>query len=125
MISFILSLAVIDRQQAKWRLSQHSQAPESLWHRLTHWSWLHPEPYQDARDSTWKHIDSASGQIPPNADFQGWYARKKHRAVAKIEISDAFEMRARVVAALLAWVVICGAVLIYAVKRMFGQAIGL
>ena len=111
---------MVDRQQRQWRLSQHAQGSESFWFRLTHWSWLNPEPYQDSRDGTWKHNPNVAGQNAPDAFFPGWYTRKKHRAMAKIEFGDAFEMRRRVVFALLAWAVLGLFAFIYAARRMYG-----
>lgn len=105
MVSFLLSLFYVDYQQRSWRLSQHPAAsPESLWTRLTHPSWLDPQPYQDPINSTW-NCDSrgAAPQMVPEPAHQGWYSRKKHRAMAKLEISDALEMRKTVVFALAAW----------------------
>ena len=108
---------MVDQQQRQWRMSQHASEPESLWHRITHWNWLHPEPYQNPKDGTWGHTVNASGQTP---DFSGFYTRKKHRAMAKMELSDAFEMRGRVIAALLVWTLVCAGGLTYAGRRMYG-----
>lgn len=111
MISFLLSLSLVDLQQRHWRLSQHSSTdPESTWSRFT--SWLAPEPY------TWKHDSDPTAQ---NADtFSGFYTRKKHRAMAKMEISDAFDMRRRVLFAFAAWAVLGFVALVYATRRMYG-----
>ena len=102
MITFILSLSVVERQQRRWRVSQRNVAAESFFSRLAIWSWLDPEPYQDSSDSTWKHSERSSTQSAPDSLYEGWYRRKKHRAMAKLEISDAFDMRGRVLVALLA-----------------------
>lgn len=120
MITFVLSLSVIDFRQRQWRLSQHASDHETFWFQLTYWSsLLHPEPYQDSRDSTWKHNDKTALQSPPNTAFQGWYTQKKHRAVTKMEISDAFEMRGRVFVALLAWAAVGVFGLTFVVKRLY------
>ena len=116
MISFILSLVVIDHQQRQWRLSQHNSGSNSLWSRLTHLPGLNPEPYQNSPDSTWKHNENAAS----DNTFRGWYTRKKHRAVAKMEVNDAFEMRGRLMVALAVWASIGIFGLIYAVKGMYG-----
>ena len=124
MISFVLSLVVVDTQDRQWRLSQHASSQEPIWFRLTHWSWLSPQPYQDS-DGTWKHHDSATAaQSPPDTAFSGWYTRKKHRAVAKMEMSDAFEMRGRVIAALLAWGCLGVFGIVYATRRLYGWMFG-
>lgn len=114
---------MIDQQHSQWRLSQHASRTDTFWFRLTHWSWLNPEPYQDSQDGTWKHKPNASAPIghPSNDNtYQGWYTRKKHRAVAKMEMSDAFEMRKRVVAAIIAWTLLGLFGITYAIKQMFG-----
>lgn len=120
MITFVLSLSIIDYRQRQWRLSQRATDHDSLWFRLTHWSWLHPEPYQDFRDSAWKHTDKTSFQTPPNADFQGWYTQKKHRALTEMEVSDAFEMKGTVLVALLAWTAVAAFGMTFAAKRLYG-----
>ena len=124
MVSFLVSLFVVDRQQRQWRLSQHSSGSDSIWFRLTHWSLANPEPYQDFTDATWKHKGSAAAQSYPETVFNGWYTRKKHRAVAKMEITDAFEMRGRVIAALLTWSILGVLALAYAGRRMYGWMVG-
>lgn len=120
MISFLVSLAVVDRQQRQWRLSQHTPGSESIWFRLTHWSWHGPEPYQDSRDSTWKRNDGAAPYLGPTAPSQGWYTQKKHRAMAQLSISDALDMRKRVVFALLAWAFVVLYAIIFATRRIYG-----
>lgn len=111
---------MIDYRQRQWRLSQRATDHDSFWFRLTHWSWLHPEPYQDSRDGTWKHNPKAGFQQPPNTDFQGWSTQKKHRAITKLEVNDAFEMRGRVFVALLAWTIVGAFGLVFATKRLYG-----
>ena len=120
MISFVVSLFVVERQQRQWRLSQHTSSPDSLWARLTHWPWLNPEPYQDSKDTTWKYSDNVAAQDTPGTVFRGWYTRKKHRAMAKMEISDAFEMRRRVIFALVAWALLGALGISYVARRMYG-----
>ena len=120
MASFIISLFMIDRSQRQWRLSQHATGSESFWFRWTHSSWLDPEPYQDLRDGTWKHNPKAAAQNGSDTTYRGWYTRKKHRAMAKMEISDAFEMRRRVIFALLAWALLGIFAVTYAARHMYG-----
>jgi hypothetical protein len=101
MVTFIISLFLIDRQNRHWRLSQHASSPKPAWR--THWSSFHPEPYQDADSSAWVHSTSSRPEPRRTGSFQGWYARKKKGAIAKLEIGDALEMRGRVALALFAW----------------------
>lgn len=51
--------------------------------------------------------------------YQGWYARKKKRAIAKLEIGDAWEMRSRVLVALIAWTVLGSLACFYAARRVY------
>ena len=91
MISFVFSLVLVDRQQRQWRLSQHTPTTAAGWSR----PWLVPEPYQSP--------DGPPAQSGTANAYSGWYNRKKKRAIAKMEISDAFEMRKRVVFAMFVW----------------------
>jgi hypothetical protein len=117
MISFVLSLFLIDRQQRQWRLSQHiSSSRPSWWTRATHWSY-DPQPYQD-QNSTWQRHDKPGQQN--DHSHRAWFARKQHRAIAKMEIGDALEMRNRVIVALAAWAVVGLAALYYATKALYG-----
>jgi hypothetical protein len=100
MVSFIVSLVLVDRQNRHWRLSQHASSPKPAWR--THWS-VDPEPYQDADSSAWVHSSSSRPESRRAGSFHGWYARKKKGAIAKLEIGDALEMRGRVAMALFAW----------------------
>jgi hypothetical protein len=97
MISFLLSLYVVDGQQRAWRVSQHQHHGRPQWK----WTWWNAEPYQ-SHDSTWQHavpaittlLDGASANVPaPAVHTETWHTRKKHRKMAKLSISDAFNMR--------------------------------
>lgn len=82
---------------------------------------LDPEPYQDPSDSTWKHDRNAPARSLSGNDsgFKGYYTRKKHRALAKMEFGDAFEMRGRVMIALIAWMIVGILTITYAARRMY------
>lgn len=87
-------------------------------------SWLHPEPYQDSRDGTWKHNPTTAVQsTQPGSSFSGWSTQKKHGAVAKMAMDDAFAIRGRVLVALLAWTALSLVAIVYVAKRMFGWAL--
>jgi len=118
MIAMILSLSMVDFRQRQWRLSQHAASNDGFWTRLTDWSHLHPEPYQDVQDSTWKHIDKQATQTPIDPPSQRYYTRKKHRAVAKLELGDALAMRGRVLIALIIWGLIGLVTLSLAARRL-------
>ncbi|GAB1741510.1 hypothetical protein NU219Hw_g6739t1 [Hortaea werneckii] len=120
MITFILSLSYIDYGQRQWRLSQRPpSAHETFWLRLTSWSWLDPEPYQDPGNTAWTHDGSSAAQNRSDNSFHGWYTRKKHRAMAKMELSDAFEMRGRVLLAIIAWMLLVVFGVAYSMKRVY------
>ncbi|KAF1949361.1 hypothetical protein CC80DRAFT_510591 [Byssothecium circinans] len=130
--SFLLSLFLINRSDRLHRASTStstSSSPsttssKSLLSLLSPSSWLGPEPYQDPAHSTWKRRDSHSHVSPNDAISPGkereggsseakkrepWYLHKKIRKIAKMEISEALEMRGwvilgmGVVGALVAW----------------------
>lgn len=102
MISFLLSLFIVDRQQRAWRVAQHEHHMDPWWKRLSPWIWYHAEPYQSHHDSTWQHAVPATspsgeayGSVPAPAsavEAESWYTHKKHRKMAKLELSDAWDM---------------------------------
>ncbi|KAK0882160.1 hypothetical protein LTR87_004115 [Friedmanniomyces endolithicus] len=105
MVVLLLSLFLVDHKQRQWRLSQHASSPTSLWARL---SPLGAEPYQDSHD---RRAVSGGASVRTYASasdgsFTGWYRRTKHRSMAKLDLSDALEMRGRVLVALVAWLVL-------------------
>jgi hypothetical protein len=117
MVTFIVSLFLVDRQNRQWRLSQHASSPKPAWG--TQWSKLHPEPYQNASSSAWGHSSSSRPEPRRIGSFQGWYARRKKGALAKLEIGDAFEMRGRVAVALFAWTVLGVLAFSYAMRLVY------
>jgi hypothetical protein len=117
MVTFIVSLFLVDRQNRQWRLSQHASSPQPAWR--AHWSYFHPEPYQDADSSAWGHSSSSRPEARHSGTFQGWFARKKKGAIARLEIADALEMRGRVAVALFAWTVLGVLALSYAMRLVY------
>lgn len=117
MVTFIISLFLVDRQQRQWRLSQRAS------NNASHWSYFHPDPYQSSGSSAWSHKNNDNSAVRPAVkhtdSFQGWYARKKKGAIAKLEIGDAFEMRKRVLVALLAWTAFGVWASYYAMRRVY------
>lgn len=123
MVSFILSLFIVDHQQRAWRISQHqSDSSSSLWYKISHLSWLDPEPYQDSRDSTWKtqSAGQSNQHAPPSNDKQSWYGRKFHRTMAKLEIGDAFEMKERIMLAVVFWALFAMMVFAWCIRLLYG-----
>ncbi|KAJ4301153.1 hypothetical protein N0V90_003243 [Kalmusia sp. IMI 367209] len=114
--SFLLSLFLIDTRNAITRTKNS-----------TFFSFLNPEPYQDPLDTTWARRGSTTHVKPPDSlnpdqrpgtekkKRRSWHLHKKIRKIAKLEVSDAFEMRGRVMIAMI--VVILTTV--YAVSCLF------
>ncbi|EME39606.1 hypothetical protein DOTSEDRAFT_75303 [Dothistroma septosporum NZE10] len=100
-ISFIVSLFVVERQQRQWRLSQHAPPPQesSAWSQF---GLRNPEPYQEARATTWHPRLS-------------WRRRK----VAEAELANVFQMRGPVVVALVTWTVVGFVAIAYAARSMY------
>lgn len=99
--SFLISLFLIDTQNAVSRTKNSS-----------FFSFLDPEPYQDPHDSRWDRRGSTTHVKPPDAlnpDYpsgmqqrkrRSWHLHKKIRKIAKLEVNDAFEIRGRVMVAM-------------------------
>ncbi|KAF1845756.1 uncharacterized protein K460DRAFT_405996 [Cucurbitaria berberidis CBS 394.84] len=119
-ISFIFSLFLVSYRDRARRAQAHSS--HSFLSYLYPSTWFDPEPYQDPSDSTWGYQSSA-GHVEPNDAVgprekeqseagkrkkkkcnqkKSWHLNKKIRKVAKLQVSDAFEMRGRVIAGILA-----------------------
>ncbi|QIW99992.1 hypothetical protein AMS68_005510 [Peltaster fructicola] len=96
MIGFLLSLQWVDRRQQQSRSVTNS----STWSRLMRWAFS-VEPHQLPEDSTWTTTTDAGAAVLANAhDIR---PKHKSRRVAKMQISDAFELRGRVLLVLSAW----------------------
>ncbi|KAF2168926.1 hypothetical protein M409DRAFT_52910 [Zasmidium cellare ATCC 36951] len=103
-ISFILSLLVVERQQRQWRLSQHAPRHEaSTWAQF---GFHNPEPYQESTETTWH----------PRLSW-------KRRGIAKQQMRDVFDMRGRVILALVAWTLLGIVAVAYAFRRMYQWAL--
>lgn len=109
-LSFIFSLLFVTRQERAWRVSQHGSTTGSRWSKLSIWSWLDPNPYQDPQDSTWNghtgpsdHVAGTRGgaPVPAFVDHKAWVTNKKHREMANLEIGDALEMRGKMAIAMI------------------------
>ncbi|KAF2876329.1 hypothetical protein BDV95DRAFT_625608 [Massariosphaeria phaeospora] len=129
--SFLISLALINRSDRARRHQQRQTTParNSLLAYLTPSTWYRhfqdPEPYQDPSSTAWSSSTSTSSHHEPHAaisprapDLQtqsqsrnkrtSWHLHKKIRKVARLEISDAFEMRRRVIVVMVGVLVVCG-----------------
>ena len=100
-VSFLISLFLVDTQNAITRTKNS-----------TLFNFLDPDPYQDPGDSKWDRRGSTTHVMPPDAlnpdqrrgkdkrKRKSWHLHKKIRKIARLEISDAFEMRRRVMVAM-------------------------
>ncbi|KAM0722051.1 hypothetical protein Q7P37_002977 [Cladosporium fusiforme] len=119
MVTFIISLILVDEQERRWRLSQRADSA-SFWHRFTHWSESHWEPYQDAGTSAWGHRSQPAVEPAghhPTSSFSSWHYRRKKGAIARLEVGDALDMRGRVLVALIAWALLGTLALYYAMRH--------
>lgn len=116
MISLLLSLFLVDYGDRQWRLSQHRSGSDAS--HQSAWSWLDPEPYQTAT-STWQPDRRALIQNGFDSSFQGWYRKTKHREIAKLELSDALEIRGRVMVALTIWILLSLLGVAFGVQRLY------
>ncbi|KAL6708701.1 hypothetical protein ACN47E_002397 [Coniothyrium glycines] len=112
-VSFLLSLFFVNYRNRARRTKHHAKTTSLLTY-LTPSTWLDPEPYQDPNNSTWDrkgavgHVephdaigprDATTGEPSKNANKKSkpWHFHKKIRKMTKLEISDAFEMRGKVI----------------------------
>jgi len=79
-------------------------------------SWLDPQPYQASHAGD--NASVISDRDTSYSSYSGWYMHKKHRALAKLEIDDAFNMRGRMVYALLALALLSFCALGYAIRQL-------
>ncbi|KAH9860549.1 hypothetical protein J1614_011880 [Plenodomus biglobosus] len=132
-ISFIISLFLVNHRNRARRSKAHTTYSSSILSHLAPSSWLDPEPYQDPTDSTWGregdpgHVEPHDAIGPPkDAAGQGqknkakkrksWHLNKKIRKVAKMEISDAFEMRGRVMVLML-FVIVLASIAMWTISK--------
>ncbi|KAF2474575.1 uncharacterized protein BDR25DRAFT_311042 [Lindgomyces ingoldianus] len=136
--SFLLSLFLINRRDRVRRTTSYPKPSKSstlsLPTYLSHFSpsaWIDPEPYQDLSSSAWDardstHIEphsvltnaSPSIQLQTTNKRRSWHLNKKIRKVAKLEISDAFELRGRVILILVSAIVLVAVGLLLGLRWM-------
>jgi hypothetical protein len=111
-VSFLISLALVDFHYTAMRTHSHAEVPSHMP------AWLHqilyrPVPYQYVKvEREVKHKPAEAGS---GSSTDQWYYHSKQKKLIKMEVADAFEIRAIVlvvlglVAAVLTWVVWIGA----------------
>lgn len=86
-------------------------------------NWLDPEPYQNPTDSRWRQSSAAGDGVQgsvPRPERTRWFTHKKHRKMAKLQLSDALEMRGAVMLCL-AGLLLFGLFAVgWGLKRAFG-----
>ncbi|KAL9528428.1 hypothetical protein SMMN14_07452 [Sphaerulina musiva] len=113
-ISFILSLFLIERQQRQWRyqqqlqlqVQQQQQNPTTAQSQSGRWLLSGPEPYQESPETTWH----------PRLSW-------RRRGIAKMQISDVLEMKGRVAVALAVWMAVAVGVCAYGIRWLWGWMI--
>jgi len=127
--SFLLSLFIINRGDRAARASSHPQPHHhgSFLEYLSPRAWLDPEPYQDPDSTAWRTAAPASQKpdavIAPghgSARKKSWFLRKKHRAVVRLQIGDAFELREWVIIAMLGVGLTILAGVVWGLRRLLG-----
>jgi hypothetical protein len=113
MTSFLLSLFLVNRRDRQRRAAAHpspSSASASLASYLSPRAWLDPEPYQDPASTAWPRRAGA------RADEKGWFLTKKHRAMTRLEVGDALEMRGSVIKGMVAAAVVLVVGMVVAIR---------
>ncbi|KAI9715748.1 MAG: hypothetical protein M1812_005746 [Candelaria pacifica] len=97
-LSFILSLFLVDRRNTSYRTTQHpSPPPTTLLAKLKHAlvsPWQDAEPYRSGN-----HQDGKE---------EKWRLHSKHRKMMRMEVSDAFELRGKVVVGIVVFGLLAG-----------------
>jgi hypothetical protein len=135
--SFLISLFLVNRSDRARRTHSRSTTtttfPQSILSYFRPTTWLDPEPYQDPSSTSWQRGPDSDTHVEPHSalnpsqelgqkDEGGregrgkWYLRKKIRKVAKVEISDAFEMRRRVIVLLVVGMGTCVVGVVFGVR---------
>lgn len=100
LISFVLSLFVVDRQQRTWRSSQHATLDGSSFG--SQFRLQGAEPYQSSPEATWH----------PRLSW-------RRRDLAKVEMRQVFEMRGRVLVALVVSSILAFVIVAYVLRCMY------
>ena len=112
MTSFLLSLFLVNRRDRQRRAAAHPSpsASASLTSYLSPRAWLDPEPYQDPASTAWPR------RVGARADEKGWFLTKKHRAMTRLEVGDALEMRGSVIKGMVAAAVVLVVGMVVAIR---------
>jgi hypothetical protein len=135
-ISFILSLSLVDFRDRTYRAREHSSRPNSGgWSLNELRQWLDPEPYSEPETDEWLPLTDSSQYQVTGLEYNGnepyikehggqkWVRRKKHRAVAKMQLGDAWDLRRSIMVMLLLCVLLICGLVVYGLKRAWNWAI--
>ena len=128
--SFLLSLFLVNYRNRVRRTQTNAPNGSSLLTYLVPSRWLDPEPYQDPLDTTWGRRNAAAPHAEPHDAISprpgqhekraSWHLHKKIRKVARLEVGDALEMRARVMVGMMAGLVLVCVVGCLGLRWCFG-----
>lgn len=100
MISLLLSLLFVDQQQQK----RHEADIRS-------WS-QRPQPHQVQHDTTWQQ----------SQDQVDWNKKRRSKTATKLELSDALDLRGRVLIGVILWSAIGMLVAVIATRKLYSWA---
>jgi len=126
MISFLLSLALIDRRNRSYRIQQHAYVPPTLFGRIKQAlfsPWQDPEPYRNFNPASGYGAQGGVGDDgggKKRKEEAHWTWKRQHRKMMRLEVKDALEIRKRVVVGLVMLGVLSGVAGVLAVKRLWG-----
>lgn len=120
MLSFLLSLALIDRRNRSYRVQQHTYVSPTFFGRVKQAllsPWQELEPYRDSSSLRAAGDDRNRGS---RRDEESWTWKKKHRKMMRLEVRDALIIRKRVVFVLILAGILVGTFTVMAVKTIWG-----
>lgn len=118
MVSFLLSLCIVNRQERAWRVAQHDGGGLSRLTRLTRW--FNSEPYRDSA-----HVDTPSAGTSDAANLQVnpdvWYTRKKHREMTSLRLREAFGLQHKIAILLISCIAVAVLGIFWALRNSLGH----
>lgn len=120
MVSFLLSLCIVNREEQAWRVAQHDGGGDLS--RLTRW--FGSEPYQDSAHvmsaGTSNAIDLQDNVSVPHVDTERWYTQKKHRKMASYRLREAFGLQHKIAVLLVSCITVAMLGMFWALRKSLG-----